>query len=110
MKKLLLLLLCVPLIYSCQQNNPNPNNPAGTFLENNDGAVYNHLSGLGGVVTNVLNNTDFSFEIVYPFGTGLYEFIQDGNNQIIIHITLDGVLVETGVFTKSTTETNLACN
>ena len=154
MKKLLLILLCVPLLYSCQQNNPNPNNPAGTFLENNDGAVYNHISGLGGgmqygfynstnfivlkgdetscfgcgsyfdgaqvddggVVTNVLNNTDFSYEIVFPNAngtgsfTGLYEFIQDGNNQIIIHMSLDGVLAGTGVFTKSSTETNLACN
>ena len=40
MKKLLLLLLCVPLIYSCQQNNPNPNN----FLETQDGTVWNRIN------------------------------------------------------------------
>ena len=44
MKKLLLILLCVPLLFSnCNKDDDNPvnNNGTGNFLENQDGAVWN---------------------------------------------------------------------
>ena len=151
MKKLLLILMITPMLFiSCNKDDDtiDNNNNNGTFLENNDGAVYNLISAnyyqafhkigfynstnfivlkVGSAcvsyseglidddnlqVTNVIDNNILSYQILNPqTPTDIVstEIIQDGNNQIIYNYSY-GNSTFTATYSKSSTETNLACN
>jgi hypothetical protein len=77
MKKLLLILLCVPLLFiSCNKDDDTPgdnnNNGTSTFLENQDGTVWYK------VVSNVSDNIGWD---TIGFYNSTYFYISKGNNE-----------------------------